>query len=61
METARTMVAREEADEAVALLDEAAEIATAKSKGLQDEIIFTKGLIQEKDLQDFDAAIVAYE
>jgi TolA-binding protein len=61
METARTMVARDEAEAAVAVLDEAAEIATAKIKDLQDEIILTKGLIQEHNLQDFDAAIEAYD
>ncbi len=61
METARTMVAREEAEAAVAVLDEAAEIATVKIKGLQDEIILTKGLIHEQNLQDFDAAIAAYD
>jgi len=61
METGRTMVARGEVEEAVALLDQAAEVATAKSKGLQDEITFTKALIQEQQLQDFDAAIMAYD
>jgi tetratricopeptide (TPR) repeat protein len=61
METARTMAARGEAGEAVAVLDEAAEIATAKNKGLQDEIVFTKGLVEEQQLQDFDAAILAYD
>ncbi len=61
METARTMVAREEAEGAIAVLDEAAEIATAKLKDLQDEIIFTKGLIHEKNLRDFDAAVTDYD
>jgi len=61
METARAMAARQEAKEAVTVLDEAAEIATAKTKGLHDEIIFTKGLIHEKDLDDFETAIAAYD
>lgn len=61
METARTMVARREAEEAVAILDEAAEIATMSNKALQDEIVFTKARVQEQHLQDFGAAIGAYD
>jgi tetratricopeptide (TPR) repeat protein len=60
MEIGRTMVARGEAEEAIPVLDKAAEMAAA-AKGLQDEITFTKGLIDEKNLEDFDAAIAAYD
>jgi TolA-binding protein len=61
METAKTMVARGEPGEAVTVLAEAAEIATANLSELRDEIIYNQGRIYEKDLRDFDAAVTSYD
>jgi tetratricopeptide (TPR) repeat protein len=61
MEMAKTMVARDEAKEAIPVLEEAAETATTKLGALRDEIIYTEGLVYEKDLEDFESAVGAYD
>jgi tetratricopeptide (TPR) repeat protein len=61
METARTMVARGEAEEAVKVLNDAAEIATSQLGLLHDEVIYTQGLVYEKNLDDFGSAITSYD
>jgi TolA-binding protein len=61
METAKTMVARGEVEEAVTILEEAAEIATARLTELHDQIVYTQGLVYEKNLDDFQSAIASYD
>jgi TolA-binding protein len=61
METAKIMVARQETEEAVAVLDEAAEMATAGLAALKDEIVYTQGLVYEKELDNFESAIETYD
>jgi TolA-binding protein len=61
LETAKTLVARGEAEEAVKVLDEATEIATTQMGLLHDEIIYTQGVFYEKNLDDFKGAIASYD
>jgi TolA-binding protein len=61
METGKTMVAEGQAEEGIEILGQASEIATTTLGALHDEIIYTQGLVYEKNLEDFEQAVTSYD